>query len=42
MSANKQVAILLVLGLFFAVANINQIFAQDKNTAARQITSGQN
>jgi outer membrane protein OmpA-like peptidoglycan-associated protein len=41
MSANKQVTILLVLGLFLSVANINKIFAQDKNTAARQITSGQ-
>ena len=41
MSAKKQVTILLVLGLFFAVANINKVFAQDKTTAARQITSGQ-
>jgi outer membrane protein OmpA-like peptidoglycan-associated protein len=41
MSANKQVTILLVLGLFLSVANVNKIFGQDKNTAARQITSGQ-
>lgn len=41
MSANKQVTILLVLGLFLSVANINQILAQDKSTAARQIISGQ-
>jgi outer membrane protein OmpA-like peptidoglycan-associated protein len=41
MSANKQVTILLVWGFFLSVANINNVFAQDKNTAARQITSGQ-